>query len=434
MDAPDQTCVTLNNQDSRSSLGLSTVSQSPTQMRQFSWLLALPPEVLGSIWRTNSVLMGISVCKALNKVLPIHVPGISLQNKLEHGSELFERDWSDAIRFRNVVNGLSKFHLTQGLKLTLSDGSLTYSHHTLSTDPEWYMDALPNAGWAEEQVSFSSYSRSVTTRKIYSSEIRNLLENAEKRSMPFNTVVQGIQYVLGQGRLTTLGSLDIRVGGFTPHILSAIHASARTLQSFSLWCRLHPDDVLELGIALQNCLRLHSFEIDGEPEWVEHKNAVISDGKNNTRDRVGAAIIECTTTLLKKCPLLTAIKLVNCSISDDGIEVLATALETGDTLLDLDMSGYNHIGNEGFSHLSRVLARFRTLNLQTWYDLITNTGLLSLKNNLHHATHLKQLTLVQPQEMDAATEESLRAKCHELGINLDLEESGFCVTCGLLPQ
>lgn len=133
----------------------------------------------------------------------------------------------------------------------------------------------------------------------------------------------------------------------------------------------------------------------------------------------GAAVVHCTSQIIKSCPLLTEIKLVLCNICDVSAATLATALRDGDTIIDLDIC-CNGISDHGFRPLFShgVISRFRSF---TGFRPETDAGLHFLIDALPRATNLQRLELTVWEGISEDVEEKVQSKCQKLGIHATVD-------------
>jgi hypothetical protein len=214
--------------------------------------------------------------------------------------------------------------------------------------------------------------------------------------------------------------VEISITCNADNIVSVVQASSQTLQAVKLTgdCRLDTSEILALGHVLQQCAKLGSFTLsDVNPKDVWDNSLALHSPH-------GAAVIECTTKLIKVCPLLTQIKLVYCHINDNGASSLATAIGNADRLIDLQVDiSSNYIHEGGIRALLLVIARFKSL---VGVSPETAGGVRLLINTLSRATNLQLLEVdfyVQSDADDEAGTE-LEAKCQELGIHFVWHRGG----------
>jgi hypothetical protein len=249
----------------------------------------------------------MAVCKQLGYMLPQHAHGITLQIKEES----------------QFVRGTQRFRSTPGLQ-----PEFLLHHRSIDVSMDSLQKAIPEAGWVAK-----GWSSSLSTLQTRMDGDRIVLytENALRAAGAFHIVALGVDCALGQGVLSTLTALEISIPCNTDNIVLVVRASSQTLQAVSLTgdCKLDTSEILSLGLVLQQCAKLGAFTLcDANPKdrW---DNSLVLHSPH------GAAVIECTTKLIKACLLLTQIKLVYCHINDEGAASLVTAIWNAGRLIDL---------------------------------------------------------------------------------------------------
>jgi hypothetical protein len=241
---------------------------------------SLPPEVLGVIFKGGRcVLDSMAVCKQLGYMLPQHAHGLTLQ--IKEYLQLFKVRVQLGFTTGNVVRGTQRFRSTPGLWLLLH-------HREIELSLDSLQKVIPEAGWVD-----NGWGSSVSTR-----------EHALPAARAFHTVAVGVDCVLGQGVLSTLTALEISIDCNTDNIVSVVRASSQTLQAVSLTgdCKLDTSEIQALGLVLQQCAKLGSFTLSNmNPKDVWDDSLALHSPH-------GAAVIKCTTKLIKASAFVVPIQ------------------------------------------------------------------------------------------------------------------------------
>jgi hypothetical protein len=155
-----------------------------------------------------------------------------------------------------------------------------------------------------------------------------------------------------------------------------------------------------------------------EPEvdhltWRQYSRAV--------NPALGDAVTQCIVLGLRCCPDLTSITVTECSISNDNIQALVSALETSDAPIDLNITDGNHISSRGYTTLFRCIGRFRNFSFFPY----ETEAVLTLSKALPNAKKMQLLNISYIEHsLDDSEDavEQVRQQCQELEIDFNVVE------------